>query len=125
MHHLTIRQLDEILSLSKVVKRDWSSMSYYLRLDDRDGCPERRELQGCSEYHELQDVVDQLSLNALDELVALCLLGDTQSDESNTLNDLLRHVQDCPPDHRPIAELFEVENLFDNLSRGLARLGAA
>jgi hypothetical protein len=46
----------------------------------------------------------------------LSLLGDTEPDESNTLNDLQRHAQHCPPDHRPIAELFEVENLFDNLT---------
>ena len=124
MHHLTIRQLDDILSLSNVVKRDWKGMSRYLRLDQHDSCPERHEIEGCPEYQKLQDLVDGLSLNALDELVALCLLGDAEPNESNTLDNLLRHVQGCPPDHRPLAELFEVENLFDNLNRGLARLGA-
>jgi hypothetical protein len=123
MHHLTIRQLDEILALSKIVKRDWNSMSNYLRLDERDSCAERRELEGCPEYRELEDFVQQLSMDALDELVALCLSGSVETEKPCTLDNFLRHVEGCPPDHRPIAELFEVENLFDCLSRGLARLG--
>src|SRR5262245_60488697 len=123
MQHLTICQLDEILALSKVVKRDWNSMSNYLGLDEHDSCPEYRELEGCSEYHELEDVVKRLSLKALDELVALCLLGAMELEQTNTFNNIVRHVQGCPPSPGPIAELFELQNLFDNLSRGLTRLG--
>jgi hypothetical protein len=123
MHHLTICQLDEILALSKLIKRDWNSMSNYLGLDEHKSCPEHRELEGCYEYHELEDVVKHLSLNALDELVALCLLGAMELDQTNTLSDIMCHVQGCAPGPRPIAELFELENLFDSLSRGLTRLG--
>ena len=121
MPHLTICQLSEILALSNFVRRDWNSMGNYLRLDEDDSCPERHEVESSPEYRELEEVIQRLSLEALDQLVALCLLGIVE--EPPTFGELLHHVQGCPPDPRPIVELFEVENLFDNLSRGLTRLG--
>jgi len=121
--HLTIGRLDEILALAKIVQRDWNSMSNYLRLAEYDSCPERHELGGCHEYHELDHIVKGLGLDALDELVALCLLGDPTL-EPGSFRDLLHHVQGSPPNSgEPTAELFAMGEMFNSLSRGLARLG--
>jgi hypothetical protein len=74
-------------------------------------CSQLRELQACSGFNQLDHIVRGLSFGAVNELVALCLLGACP-DGHDSFDDWVRWEEGSPAGTgRPVAELFEIENI--------------